>query len=41
MLTHVEKCEDAVIFEKQEYKADQAGEKKLGKHIYANPYVLY
>ena len=33
MMTHIEWCEDALIIEEQGHKADQAGEKKFGKHI--------
>jgi hypothetical protein len=37
MLTHIDWDEDALIIEEQGHKADQKGEFKYWKHIYANP----
>jgi hypothetical protein len=37
MLQHIDWSEDAMIIEEQGHKADQAGEHKFGKHIYATP----
>jgi len=37
MLTHFDWDEDSLIIEEQGHKADQKGEFKYWKHIYANP----
>jgi hypothetical protein len=37
MLQHIDWSEDAMIIEEQGHKADQAGEHKFEKHIYATP----
>ena len=38
MLPHITWAEDSLTIEEQGQKADQTGEDKFAKHIYANPY---
>ncbi len=39
MYTHIKWEGDCVTIEEQGHKGDQTGEKKFGKHVYANPYI--